>query len=84
MFATCLLPYNETETRLSNMQVTVNGETHRVTSGETISGLLRTLEIKPDRVAVELDRAIVKKALWDSTLLHDGAEMEIVHFVGGG
>jgi thiamine biosynthesis protein ThiS len=66
------------------MDVTVNGEKHEIRAGETVLGLLGRLEIKPDRVAVELDRAIVKKALWESTVLSDGAKVEIVHFVGGG
>jgi thiamine biosynthesis protein ThiS len=35
-------------------------------------------------VAVELDRKIVKRAEWDETMLRDGAQLEIVQFVGGG
>jgi thiamine biosynthesis protein ThiS len=66
------------------MEVTINGEQRHVEPGITILGLLRDLEITPDRVAVELDRAIVKKNLWDTTELRDGAKLEIVHFVGGG
>ena len=66
------------------MQVTINGETRDVERGRTILELLRDLEITPDRVAVELDRAIVKKARWETTELRDGAKLEIVHFVGGG
>ncbi|MCU1258037.1 MAG: thiamine biosynthesis protein ThiS [Bryobacterales bacterium] len=66
------------------MQVTINGETRDVERGRTILELLRDLEITPDRVAVELDRAIVKKTRWETTELRDGAKLEIVHFVGGG
>lgn len=66
------------------MQVTINGETRDVERGRTILELLRDLEITPDRVAVELDRAIVKKNRWETTELRDGAKLEIVHFVGGG
>jgi thiamine biosynthesis protein ThiS len=33
---------------------------------------------------VELDRRIVKPADWEHTSIRDGAEIEIVHFVGGG
>jgi thiamine biosynthesis protein ThiS len=66
------------------MQVTINGETRDVERGRTILELLRDLEITPDRVAVELDRAIVKKTRGETTELRDGAKLEIVHFVGGG
>jgi thiamine biosynthesis protein ThiS len=66
------------------VQVIVNGEHREVGSGETVSGLLKSLEIEPDRVAVELDRRIVKRAQWEETFLRDGAQLEIVQFVGGG
>jgi thiamine biosynthesis protein ThiS len=66
------------------MQITVNGETTEVREGETVLGLLRLLEMKPERVAVEVDRSIVKQAEWPATVLRPGAEVEIVQFVGGG
>lgn len=53
-------------------------------AGETVLGLLKSLEIEPERVAVELDRKILKRAQWGATELRDGAKLEIVHFVGGG
>jgi thiamine biosynthesis protein ThiS len=66
------------------VQVIVNGESKHVPTGETISGLLKELEIQPERVAVELDRKIVKRGQWGETFLRDGAQLEIVQFVGGG
>jgi hypothetical protein len=66
------------------VQVIVNGENRNIPEGETILGLLRTLEISPERVAVELDRKIVKRGQWELTALRDGARLEIVQFVGGG
>ena len=38
----------------------------------------------PARLAVELDRAIVKKTEWPATPVSAGARLEIVQFVGGG
>ena len=66
------------------MRVVVNGETREAPSGATLTDLLRQSGIDPSRVAIELDRRIVKSADWPSTPLHDGAQVEIVHFVGGG
>ena len=66
------------------MELFVNGEPRDVETGKTILGLLGELEITPDRVAVELNRSIVKKEFWATTELRDGAKLEIVHFVGGG
>jgi sulfur carrier protein len=64
--------------------ISLNGEPHTATEGQTILGLLRALEIDPERVAVELDRRIVKQPKWAETELRAGSQVEIVQFVGGG
>jgi len=64
--------------------IVVNGEPRNAPEGQTILGLLRELRIDPARVAVELDRRIVKQAQWDDTALSSGSRLEIVQFVGGG
>ena len=51
---------------------------------ETLSALISELGMKPDRVAVELNREIVPREQWTQTVLQDGDRLEIVHFVGGG
>ena len=64
--------------------ITVNGEARTAAEGQTVLGLLEELQLDPARVAVELDRRIVKQPLWRQTMLHAGAQIEIVQFVGGG
>ena len=66
------------------IEIVVNGERQSVEEGTTVLGLLRSHDINPERVAVELDRAILKRPLWEATLLGPGSQVEIVHFVGGG
>ena len=66
------------------MEITGNGEAQTTAQGQTILGLIRQLELDPARVAVELDRRIVKQPSWPETVLHTGAQLEIVQFVGGG
>jgi thiamine biosynthesis protein ThiS len=66
------------------IEIVVNGETKTAAEGQTILGLLRQLELDPARVAVELDRRIVKPPHWAETELRAGAQLEIVQFVGGG
>jgi thiamine biosynthesis protein ThiS len=66
------------------IEITVNGQPQSVPQGETILGLLRQLDLDPARVAVELDRRIVKQPHWPATVLDAGAQIEIVQFVGGG
>ena len=66
------------------IEITLNGEPLTAPLGQTILGLLQQLELDPARVAVELDRRIVKQPLWPETVLRPGAQIEIVQFVGGG
>ena len=66
------------------IEIVVNGDVRRVPEGQTLSGLLKELELDPERVAIEMDRQIVKQARWSGMVLQAGARVEIVQFVGGG
>ena len=66
------------------MTITLNGDKHELTAPVSVSELLKQLEIDARRVAVELNLAVVKKAAYDSSVIRDGDEVEIVNFVGGG
>ncbi len=66
------------------IEIVVNGETRSVPAGLHLAGLLAHLGIDPARVAVELDRVIVRQPDWLSTPIRQGASLEIVQFVGGG
>jgi sulfur carrier protein len=66
------------------MQFFINGEAKTFGGVETLGALIEQLGMKGDRVAVELNREIVPRALWSETALHEGDRLEIVHFVGGG
>jgi sulfur carrier protein len=70
--------------KLRGMRVRVNGEQRDVTDGTTVALLLLQLEVEPGPVAVERNREIVPRALHASTPLHEGDELEVVQFVGGG
>ena len=71
-------------TETKTIEVVVNGEPKRVPEGFNLARLLEFLEIKPDRVAVEMNRSIVRKQDWSATRVEPGAQFEIVWFVGGG
>jgi thiamine biosynthesis protein ThiS len=64
--------------------LTINGEPRIIDDAPTLAGLIHSLGMKPDRVAVELNLEIVPRTQWASTSLKDGDKLEIVHFVGGG
>jgi thiamine biosynthesis protein ThiS len=66
------------------MEVTINGEPRSVPDAVSIEALLRHLGIAGEGVAVELDRAIVRRTAWNERVIAPGATLEIVHFVGGG
>jgi thiamine biosynthesis protein ThiS len=64
--------------------VTVNGERRNFPPQTTLLDVIRALNLEPARVAIELNRAIVKRDMWSVTAIAGGAEIEIVQFVGGG
>ena len=70
------------------MKIHLNGEERAIAdqpSGSyTLAQLVESLSMKPDRVAVELNREIAPRDRWSRTELKDGDRLEIVHFVGGG
>jgi thiamine biosynthesis protein ThiS len=65
-------------------QITINGERRALLPGTTLLSLVRELELAPERLAIELNRAIIKREMWETTPVDGGAEIEIVQFVGGG
>ncbi|MBI1992143.1 MAG: sulfur carrier protein ThiS [Candidatus Omnitrophica bacterium] len=66
------------------MELTVNGEKREVPEGTTVSQLLETLGVMPERVVVEVNLTILKRAEYPPTILREGDRVEIVRFVGGG
>jgi thiamine biosynthesis protein ThiS len=66
------------------MTIKLNGDAHVLQAPLSVTALLEQLEIDARRVAVELNLAVVKKAAYDSSVIKEGDEVEIVNFVGGG
>ncbi|HET6977859.1 MAG TPA: sulfur carrier protein ThiS [Pyrinomonadaceae bacterium] len=66
------------------MKVYVNGELKEVGSEVSLADLITQLELPVARIAIELNREVVRRSEWDGTMLKDEDRIEIVHFVGGG
>ena len=66
------------------MNLTINGEEREFTGVSTLFELIGQLGMKPDRVAIELNRELISRDRWAATQLSTGDKLEIVHFVGGG
>jgi len=66
------------------LTITLNGDPFELTGPLTVNELLTHLEVDPRRVAVEHNLIVVKQAVYDSTVVKAGDDVEVVNFVGGG
>ena len=66
------------------MVIHLNGEKKQVPDGLSVRSLLEHLEIKPERVAVEINEEIVRKATYGAVTVREGDRVEVVQFMGGG
>ena len=62
----------------------LNGERREVADGVSLAQLIETLNLAPERIAIELNQTVVRRAEWAATELMESDRIEIVHFVGGG
>lgn len=63
--------------------IIINGE-NKEACGMTLTEYLISADYKTDRIAVEINGAILAKTKYDTTILNEGDKVEIVSFVGGG
>jgi len=66
------------------LRVQVNGEVKDLACEASLLELISELNLRPERIAVELNGLVVPRADWPAKLLVEGEPIEIVHFVGGG
>ena len=70
-----------------SLTLTINGHPRTfadLTAPAPLTALVTTLELKSDRVAIELNGEIAPRTTWQDLILHNKDRLEIVHFVGGG
>ena len=65
------------------MNIKVNGQDRDIADGTTVAQLIEQHNLTPQKVAVELNRRLIRTEKYD-TVLKSGDEVEIVTFVGGG
>ena len=66
------------------MRITLNGEPREVIPNLSVMSLLESLELQPDRVAVEINLNILERSMYQSWVLTEGDRVEIISFIGGG
>ena len=66
------------------MRIYINGEGKDLSARLSLAELITQLDLPAGRIAVELNREVVRRSDWSVTMLNEDDRIEIVHFVGGG
>jgi sulfur carrier protein len=66
------------------VRILINGEEKDLPGSISVSDLLHRFELPSQRVAIELNKNVIRKRDWADTPVNDGDRIEVVHFVGGG
>jgi thiamine biosynthesis protein ThiS len=66
------------------LQIRLNGERRNLEAVVSVQTLLDQLGLDRERVAVELNRRILKRSEFERVTVENGDEVEVVTFVGGG
>jgi len=66
------------------MRITINGEIKELEGEVSLNRLLELFSLPSERVAVELNREVVRRKDWANITIKDADSIEVVHFVGGG
>ena len=69
---------------LNVAKIQLNGDPYEINSGTNLDQLLNKLKIKKNKVAIEVNGAIVEKNRYENMILRKDDKVEIVHFIGGG
>ncbi|MEK7313666.1 MAG: sulfur carrier protein ThiS [Deltaproteobacteria bacterium] len=66
------------------MKISINGKETAVENGATIKKLLLSLGVKPEGIAVELNKEIVPRTAHALTIIKENDTIEIIRMAGGG
>lgn len=69
------------------LKLILNGRERSVdalSSPAPLNAVLQSLELRADRIAVELNGELAPRTGWASVTVKSGDKLEVVHFVGGG
>jgi sulfur carrier protein len=68
----------------SGVTITLNGDPYPLDAPVSVAALLVRLGIDSRRVAVEHNQVVVRRAHFETTIVGEGDQVEVVNFVGGG
>ena len=66
------------------MKILINGESKEINQDLNLNELLKHFSLPSERIAIELNREVVRKKDWENIKVSEGDKLEVIHFVGGG
>ncbi len=66
------------------MYIVLNGKKFEISTSTTINQLLRKINIKSSKVAVEVNKVVIPKEKYKNFKFKEKDRVEIVTFIGGG
>lgn len=66
------------------MAITVNGNEREYIEGETVSQLLLRMRYVFPMVIVKVNGKVIPKSEYGSTIIPDGASVDVIHLTSGG
>ena len=69
---------------MAKIKIILNGEGREVPAEISLDHLLELFSLTKQRVAIELNNTVVRRAAWPETVVRVSDKIEVVHFVGGG
>ena len=67
-----------------NVTILLNGEPTEISEGGSVADLLAARGLRPELVAIEVNKSLVARDERPRTILEDGDRVELVTLVGGG
>ena len=66
------------------MKCIINGDLFTFEQEDSITSILESLELDPQRVVVEHNQSLIKQDDFDNQIVREDARLELLEFVGGG
>ena len=66
------------------MNISVNGETHKVPDNCSAKSLVEILGMQNDKIAMEVNREILPRSQYETFTFNENDQIEIVRAIGGG
>ena len=66
------------------MTIIINGDSKEIPSGLNLEGVLDFFSLPSKRIAVELNKTVIPRREWETTVIAESDKIEVIHFVGGG